>query len=59
MRMYQDVVDPFGIVRRMSRSRDGKQWFGSIKFFDENGKEQPMGIILPAEAVRVVTEKAA
>jgi hypothetical protein len=59
--MYQNVEDTYGTVRRMAKSRDGTKWFGSIKWTNpDTGKEEPMAIILPAEAiVRVLDEKAA
>lgn len=60
-RLYEDVVDGYGIKRRMSKSRDGTKWFGSISFVDpDTGKEEPMWITLPSDVVRLAnSEKAA
>lgn len=54
-KFYEDVIDCFGIRRRMGRSKDGTRWFGSITAADpETGIEEPMAIELPADAVTVV-----
>ena len=55
-KLYEDVTDDYGISRRMSRSRDGTKWFGSIKMIDDNGKEQAMWCCLPIDAARPVSE---
>lgn len=55
-KLYEDVVDDFGIKRRMSKSRDGTRWFGSIRMYDEAGKECQMWCWLPVGAARPVSE---
>lgn len=54
-RLYEKVRDRNGIIRKMSRSRDGSRWFGSIRYVNpDTGKEEPMAIEFPADAVEVV-----
>lgn len=58
-KFYEDVIDGFGVRRRMGRSKDGTKWFGSITCADpDTGIDEPMPIELPAEAVTVVGDEA-